>query len=137
MDKYILLKIYSEEDKNKIKEQLNYVPYQIKEDLVLIRYDISNYFIKSFVLKNNLDYFILNKDVLLNILKIDCITDVYIKINNGYCDINLINSLNADIEHISFRINNKLIIIYSNGIITTNCTFETIKHIFDKIIYTL
>ena len=68
-------------------------------------------------------------------LNLENITNTYIK--TKYSDINLVSNSKIDIEHISFKINNKLVIVYNNGIITTNYTFETIKSIFEQISYTL
>lgn len=72
MPNYKLVKIYDEEDKNKIEKSLKVEPINISENIVMIGYSPSTlpYFrINSFILKEDMDHVIIYSETFFKIIK--------------------------------------------------------------------
>lgn len=157
MENYKLIKIYGDEDIEKIKNILKVEPIEIRKNIVAINCGIflPYFLINNFIFKENMDHVILYSNIFLNfiyfILENSTFTLLEIKLVEMQTEIeelinkyiaqnqkdNLISLLgkyilqkNIDVKFIKVKDDgSQEIIIYSNGVINImgNNKFESIK----------
>lgn len=144
---YKLIKIYDDEDQNKIQEKLKVSPIKITQNIVAVRYGTPNlpYFvINSFILRENMDHVILYSNIFLKLLNIMTeykytilkikLLDIQEQIEGliddllKYDNLKELNNLlekyipqrNIDIQFIQIRdTSGQETLLYNNGVIST------------------
>ena len=157
MESYKLIKIYADEDIEKIESILNVKPIEIKKNIMAIKYGLSlpYFLINNFILKENMDHVILYSNIFLSFIRfvlendtfslleikllemqkeIEELLNEYISAEQEDVFISLLEKYipqkNIDIQFIKIKnTESQEIIIYNNGVITImeNNKFESIK----------